>query len=114
MLPRFFALPEMRYQNHYVWLVLISTLDVILTWLVLYEWSGREVNPVAAAVISEMGFFGAVALKFASMILAIIICEVVGRMNDLRGRLLAYACVVINVIPVVYTFMLLHRAGPPF
>ena len=52
----------MRYQNRYVWLLLVSALDLILTMLVLYMWDGYEVNPVAAAVIKHVGFVGAIPL----------------------------------------------------
>ena len=45
------ALPEMRYQDTYVWLVLVSALDVMLTMLMLSFWESHEVNPIAAAVI---------------------------------------------------------------
>jgi len=107
------AVPEMRYQNAYVWLVLISFLDILLTFLVLYEWDGQEVNPIAHAIIVQMGFIWAALFKFAIVVLVIIICETVGRRRDRTGRLLSRATVVISALPVAYTFALLLRAGPP-
>ncbi len=111
--PPFLSLPPMRYQNSYVWLVLVSALDLILTMLVLFVWKGQEVNPVAAAVIRHMGFLGAIGLKFGIVILVILICELIGRRSDRDGRSLATGAILISAVPVVYTFALLLRAGPP-
>ena len=111
--PPFLSLPPMRYENSYVWLVLVSALDLMLTMLVLFVWKGQEVNPVAAAVIRHMGFLGAIGLKFGIVILVILICELIGRRSDRDGRSLATGAILISAVPVVYTFALLLRAGPP-
>jgi len=108
----FLGLPEMRYQNAYVWLVLVASLDVVLTMLVLNVWKGHEVNPIAAAVIEAMGFGWAIAFKYGLIILVIVICEIVGRRDDRVGLGLSILAVLLNVVPVVYTFALLMRAGP--
>jgi len=102
----------MRYPNCYVWLVLVSTLDIILTKLVLELWFGYEVNPIARAVIGHMGTPGAVALKFGIVVFVIIMCEVIGRYRDRDGRVLATGAVLISAVPVVYSFALLLSAGP--
>jgi hypothetical protein len=113
LLPSFFSVPPMRYQNEYVWLIFVSALDVFLTMLVLFWWTGREVNPIAAAVIAHMGFGWMIVLKFALIVLVVIICEIVGRKSDRAGRRLAVAAVVISAFPVVYSFALLFKAEPP-
>ena len=102
----------MRYQNAYVWLVLVSALDVILTALVLYVWQGDEVNPVAETIIRQKGFGWIVAFKLGMCVLVVVICEVVGRRDDRLGRQLAIVAVVINAFPVAFTFVLLRQAGP--
>ncbi len=108
--PRFFSIPQMRYQNAYVWLVFVSALDIILTALVLFAWHGSEVNPLAALIIYTLGFSWVVVFKFATMMTAIVICEIVGRNHDVKGRVLAYLTVAINSLPVIYTFCLLSKA----
>jgi len=110
--PGFFSLPEMRYQSCYVWLVLISTLDIILTKLVLEVWYGYEVNPLARVVIDQTGFVGAIGLKFGIVVFVILICEAVGRYRDRDGRVLATGSILISATPVIYTFVLLLSAGP--
>jgi len=109
--PKFFSIPQMRYQNAYVWLVLVSALDIILTALVLFAWHGQEVNPIASLIISTLGFSWVVVFKFATMMTAVVICEIVGRNRDRMGRVLAYVAVLINSTPVIYTFCLLTKAG---
>lgn len=111
--PRFLAMPEMRYQNAYLWLVLLSSIDVMLTYIVLFHWGGFEANPVAAAVIETRPFYWATLFKFCLVVLAIILCEVVGRMNDREGRRLSIVCVIIGAIPVVYTISLLLNNPEP-
>ncbi len=112
-LPRFLSLPEMRYQNRYVWLVFVSALDIILTMLVIYVWKGSEANPIAGFIIYGRGLGWAIAFKFAMMLTVVIVCEVIGRISDRTGRRLATAAVVINALPVAYTLALLFSSGPP-
>ena len=112
----FFSMPQMRYQQAYLWLLLMSSLDIMLTYLVLFVWEGREVNPLAAAVIGSdySGWNGAIVYKFSLVVLAIVLCEVVGRESDRLGRRLSIFSVAIATFPVVYTFALLmtNREAP--
>lgn len=107
------SLPAMRYPNTYVWFVLVSTLDIMLTWTILHR-GGSEVNPVARAVIDLWGLPGAIAFKYALMLVVIMICEIVGRRRDLSGRLLSQAAVAVSAMPVAYSFLLLliHGMAP--
>ena len=113
--PAWRSLPQMRYQNEYVRIVFISFMDVLLTWVILL-FGGRlisEVNPVAWFVIegwggiSGLGMAGASGLKFALVVLAIVICEIVGRSSDRKGRWLAWVLAVIAAVPVVWSLGLL-------
>ena len=108
----FFSIPEMRYQNAYVWLVFVSALDIILTMIVLHHWEGEEVNPFAERLMTELGFGWAILFKFSMMLAAVISCEVVGRRNDRVGRRLSVAAVVINGFPVAFTLGLLWAVDP--
>ena len=110
--PRFLSVPQMRYPNAYVWLVLVSALDIFLTLIVIYIWHGYEVNPIVAAIIDHMGFHWAIVFKLAIVVLVIIVCEVVGRQTERTGRRLAVASVIVSTLPVAYTFALLLGAGP--
>lgn len=102
--------PEMHFQNTYVWIVFVSSLDIMLTWRIL-DRGGIEVNPIAAAVIDFWGMHGAIAFKFAVMLGVIVMCEVLARLKWSAGRFLATSAVVISASPVVWSLVLLliHR-----
>jgi hypothetical protein len=115
--PRWFSIPAMLYPDAYVWMVFFATLDVILTALVLAfggDDEGRraeEINPIARAIIEHWEMAGAMAFKFALILLAIVLCEVVGRKGESAGRRLAWTCVFISAVPVLWSLALLatHR-----
>ncbi|MDY7107398.1 MAG: DUF5658 family protein [Planctomycetota bacterium] len=108
------AAPDMRYPNAYLWLILFSTMDVMLTWKILSK-GGTELNPVAKMVLDYWNerwgdpwdLWGAIAFKFCLMIFFIIACEVVGRQRDIVGRWLARVAVVVSAFPVFYSLGLL-------
>lgn len=105
-MPGWFSLPPMRYPNEYAWFLLVSSMDIMLTWVILNR-GGREVNPVADLVITHWGLPGAVGFKFALTLFVIILCEVIGRKQDQLARRLAYTAVIISALPVVYSLSLL-------
>lgn len=90
----------------------VSSLDIVLTWLVL-QLGGREVNPLAAAVIAHWGLGGAIAFKFSLMLMVIVLCEVIGRNRDATARRLAWWSVGVSAAAPAYTLALLgyHFTG---
>ncbi len=98
-------LEPVLYPNTYTWFVLVSSLDIMLTWVVLH-YGGVEANPLAANVIYRWGLPGMVAYKFALILLVIVICEVVGRRNPKAGRGLALAAIGVTCIPLVIALTL--------
>ena len=97
----------MRYQTPYVWFLLFSTLDVVLTWHILERHGGSEVNPVADLIIWHWGFLGAVAFKYALVLVVVIACEWIARRRERTGRRLAWLAVAISLVPPVWSFTLL-------
>jgi hypothetical protein len=98
--------PEMHYQNAYVWLIFVSSLDIMLTWKIL-DRGGLELNPVAALVIDHWGMQGAIAFKFALMMWVIVVCEVLARRKDSAGRFLSILAVVVSALPVAWSLFLM-------
>lgn len=88
------------YPDEYTWLLLVSAMDLMLTWLIL-QLGGREVNPVANAVLRMGGFGGMIVFKFAAVVVFVLACEAVGRMQWGRGRSLARVAVGISAVPIV-------------
>ncbi len=102
--------PEMHFQNAYVWLVFVSSLDIMLTWKIL-DRGGVEVNPVARIVIDAWGMHGAIAFKFALMLWVIVACELLARRKRSAGRFLAFLAVGISASPVAWSLCLLAWHG---
>lgn len=94
----------MRYQNLYVWLIFVSALDIMLTWVILY-FGGYEVNGVAAWVLHRFGIHGLVVFKFIMIILVILICEFLGREHATAGRRLLQAAIALTCIPVTVALL---------
>lgn len=111
------------YPNHYAWMVLFSALDIMLTHKILGAarfagvadavfgeagpFHGHELNSIADWVIKQFGLWGAIGLKFASMILAILICEYVGLRTGKGGRRLAWTLVIVSIFPVAWELTVL-------
>jgi hypothetical protein len=97
------SLPPVLFPNAYLWLVLVSALDLMLTWVILH-FGGREGNALAAAVIERFGLIGLIAFKFAIVILVIVLCEWAGRRKPKAGLRLAVISIAITCIPILLSF----------
>ena len=106
----FLSTPPMRYQRAYLWLLLLSAVDVMFTWHILRR-GGTEMNPIAKLVIDHWELPGAIAFKFALVLFVIVSCEIVGRKRDGLGRMLAGAAIGIAAIPVAWSLVLLSMHG---
>ncbi len=93
-------IPDVLYPKHYVWYVFTSTLDLILTWIILHV-GGSEVNALANWVIQQFDLPGVVIFKYSLVLLVITICEIVGRNEWRRGKHLCEWAVGLTFIPVV-------------
>lgn len=106
------AARDVLYPNRYAWFVLLSALDIILTHAILShfaDFGGREVNTIADAVISRFGVWGAVVLKFATVILVVSVCEFVGRRRPRAGQRLSAVVVILACVPVAWALFILAR-----
>jgi Na+-driven multidrug efflux pump len=97
---------HVRYPDHYAWLVLVASLDVMLTWVVLHL-GGSEANPVAATVIGRFGLPGMVVFKMVLIVVAVLVAEAVGKRDDRKGRKFAEYAIVLSAFPVVFALVLL-------
>lgn len=99
---------HMRYPNSYAWLLLLSSMDIMLTWVILL-FGGSEVNPIALWIIDRYALPGMIVYKFALIVFFICICEIVGTMRDSTGWLLSKFSVIVGCVPVVWAMYLLWR-----
>lgn len=111
--PGLLDVPELRFQEHYIWLIFVGSLDIMLTWVILRN-GGEEVNPVARLVIDMWGLNGAIAFKFALMLFVIVSCEVIARVRPLTARLLIWFGVLVSAFPPVWSIglLILHHVDP--
>jgi hypothetical protein len=87
------------YPQPYLWLVAMAAADVVLTHIIL-GLGGSELNALAAWALERFAVWGAVGLKFSAVIIALCVCEFVGRRRPLLGRRVAEWAVALNVVPV--------------
>ena len=101
------------FPNRYVWFVLLSTLDVVLTFVILWL-DGREVNGLADWILQRYGIGGMAVFKFALVVFVVLLCEALGRQNEHAARRLAEWSIALTCVPVaVATAMLLaHQFSP--
>lgn len=99
------------YPNLYAWLVIASSLDVLLTSLILHL-GGGEANPFAAKVIHRFDIPGMTIYKFILVSFFIVVCEVVGGLAPRAGRRMAVASIVITCVPVTVALILISGFNP--
>ena len=93
--------PHVTFPNAYVWFVLMSALDVMVTWCVLSA-GGVELNHLADVVIRYWGMHGLVLYKFCLVAFVVIMCENIARRRLHTGRALAIGAVGLTCLPVFF------------
>jgi hypothetical protein len=97
------------FPNGYVWFVFVSSLDVMLTWVILH-FGGAEQNALAERIIYRYGLPGLVVFKFAIVVFVIGLCETIGHKHRESARKLLSLGIIITCFPVALAFglMLIH------
>lgn len=90
----------LTYPNTYTWLLLVSTLDILLTYVVL-TLGGVEVNPVANWLLTHLDWYGLMLLKFTIVLFFIGICEAVARHDKPKGQRLAIYGIALTCVPLI-------------
>ncbi|MEM9882013.1 MAG: DUF5658 family protein [Planctomycetota bacterium] len=90
----------------YTAIIAAGTLDVLLTGILL-ALGGREINPLAAAILEHYGFAGMVVFKYLIVGLVILMCDFVADRDWRKARVLAIALIGIKASPVIWSSGLL-------
>lgn len=98
------------YPNLYAWFILASALDILLTHSIVQQLGGAEVNTIADWFIRTFDWWGAIVLKFATVLFVVGVCEVAGQKDRKRGHALAVAAVVLGFFPVAVGLTQVARA----
>ena len=94
-------------ESEIAWLILLSILDVFLTWALLYRGPRFvESNPVAAWVFRRYNIAGLVAYKFLLICAVIVIAEMVERIKPGRGSFVLRIGILAAAAVVVYSIVL--------
>lgn len=89
------------YPTLYLWYILVSSLDLMLTNTMLNYFGGIEVNTIADWFIRVWGFWGLIGFKFATVVVVVGVCEFVGRRHPDLGRRIALWALVVSSLPSV-------------
>jgi hypothetical protein len=94
-------------ESEIAWLILLSVLDVFLTWALLARGPRFiESNPLAAWVFHRYNIKGLVAYKFLLIAAVVVIAEGVEYAKAGRGRLVLRIGIIAAAAVVVYSVML--------
>ena len=109
---------RLKFETEISWFILVSVLDIVMTWLALrFSSEGRtrgtfiESNPVAQWVLSRWGMQGMATFKLLMTMIVVIIAEVVGRSRPrlAQGLLWGGTLVVGSVVAYTVRLLFLHR-----
>ena len=100
-------------QQETVLFVLVSSMDLFMTWILLDRGGGRfvESNPVARFFLYEWGPRGLVYFKFAMVIFVCVLAQIIARSKPRVASWLLKGAVVLIAFVVVYSLMLLLQNG---
>lgn len=96
------------------WWFLASTLDFLMTYMLLLRPGFAESNPIALRFYHDWGFKGLLGFKLAMTLFVILICHIISKTRlDLARRVLHVGTFIVGVV-VVYSAMMYSRGGPLF
>jgi hypothetical protein len=100
---------QLPLESETVWFLLVSALDVFMTYLLLWREGFTEGNPIAAYFLNHWGIKGMVYYKFGMVAFVTVITQIIARTReDIATRLLQFATVVVGGV-VIYSLMLYLR-----
>ncbi|MFK7766800.1 MAG: DUF5658 family protein [Mariniblastus sp.] len=101
-----FFFGKLPLQSETTYFILVNVLDIIMTQRLLQFGNAREANPIAAYVIEQWGFVGAIVLKLGIVAFVCVIAQIVA-MKKLRTAqaLLVGGTVIVGGV-VVYSIWL--------
>lgn len=96
-------------ENETLWFILVSALDVFMTYVLIRQPHFREGNPIAAYFLNHWGVKGMVYYKFFMVAFITVITQVIARTRvDIAARILQFATLVVGGV-VIYSLVLYLR-----
>jgi|GEM_PF-5688007 hypothetical protein len=85
------------YEDEYIWLAILSAIDVVLTYFYL-QFGGQLISPFVDAVLNEAGLYGLLVIKLLSVAIVVMGCETLGHRRSALGR---KVITIVNLLAVV-------------
>ena len=93
--------------------ILVSALDVFMTWVLLQSGNFVESNPVARYFLNHWGKEGFVGFKFGMVAFVCVIAQIVAIYKPERAKFILNLGTIVVTFVVCYSLMLyLRNAGP--
>lgn len=89
-----------RHPHSYGFYIALGCVDVVLTWSLLGA-GGAELNALANWAFSQAGITGGAMLKFTTVMVFLLLCELITRHRPKVGMVLARLAVCAALLPVV-------------
>lgn len=106
--PSFFR-GHLPLENETLWFILVSALDVFMTYVLIRQPHFREGNPVAAYFLNHWGVKGMVYYKFSMVAFITVITQIIARTRvDIAARILQFATLVVGGV-IIYSLLLYLR-----
>ena len=103
---------QLPLENETAWFVLVSALDVFLTYLLLRQPNYTEANPIAAFFINHWGIRGMVYFKFFMVAFVGVIAQIIARTREETARrVLQFATVVVGGVVIYSLFLYVRSRG---
>lgn len=100
---------QLPLENETVWFILVSALDVFMTYLLIRQPHFTEGNPIAAYFLNHWGVKGMVYYKFFMVAFITTISQIIARSReDIAARILQFATLVVGGV-VIYSLVLYLR-----
>ncbi|MCA8986940.1 MAG: hypothetical protein KDA78_04835 [Planctomycetaceae bacterium] len=108
-----FLTGKLPLENETTLFILVSALDVFMTWILLQSGNFVESNPVARYFLHHWGKHGFVGFKFGMVALICLIAQIVAIYKPGRAKFILNLGTIVVTFVVCYSLMLyLRNAGP--
>ena len=96
------------------WFILVSVLDILMTYKLLAGGKIQEANPIARYFINRWGAKGMIFFKMGMVAFITVLAQVIATRNRTAARWVLFFGIAVVSIVVFYSVLLLIRTGMVF
>jgi hypothetical protein len=98
-------------ESETTWFILLSFLDLLLTFVLLQDGGFRESNPLALRVLSSVGLRGLILFKFGLVTFVCVLTQIIARRQLPAARTVIQFAIVASAIVLLFSAWLLAGAA---